>query len=346
MLLYIANVFYMVWSKTFTLLRLSKKKISESVSRHILARLSALLCAIASHPLQAAIQLYTAPKWFKKTTRLQALSQFTRHYRHFYNLLQATHLDLDVDEPNPVYLSHLSLLDVPVKSRKLDTELWLSCAEDTGNGGDSPCVSPFSPVYSGSSGGSVPYATVVFSSPCNSPVDKTPNVYLRSESTQPLLQEEEPFTPKCYQNMTKDVAPCEQCFFGPSVDCRPSEEATDIVWDDFPFLQALAVNEEQDYWKVSYFEMFILGKLLFQSKQIHEIRLSATTNDFFLYKSFHYCYFSIPFGFSTLCKYTICVFCAIKYLMEKNVVVLFIYTKPTIIHIYNIVDIADIGHLF
>lgn len=104
---------------------------------------------------------------------------------------------------------------------------------------------------------------MVFSSPCNSPIAKTPNVYLRSESTQPLLEAEEAFTPKCYQSMEKDVAPCEQCFFGPSVEHIPRD---DIVWDNFPFLQALAINEEQGYWKFSFtwqvlsWKMFMLIK--------------------------------------------------------------------------------------
>lgn len=149
-----------------------------------------------------------------------------------------------MEEPNPVYLSHLSLLDAPVKSTKLVKELWLSSAEDTSNHEDSPCGSPFLPIYSGSTNGSVPYATVVFSSPCNSPVAKMPNVYLRSESTQPLLEAEETFTPKCYQNMAKDVAQCEQCFFGTGIECMQSVATTDTVWDDFPFLQSLAINEE------------------------------------------------------------------------------------------------------
>lgn len=134
-----------------------------------------------------------------------------------------------------------------MKSTKLVKDLWISSAEDTSNHGDSPCGSTFIPIYSGSNSGSVPYATVVFSSPCNSPIAKMPNVYLRSESTQPLLEAEESFTPKCYQNMAKDAAPCEQCFFGTSVECIPREATTDIVWDDFPFLQSLAINEEQSF---------------------------------------------------------------------------------------------------
>lgn len=132
-----------------------------------------------------------------------------------------------------------------MKSTKLVKDLWISSAGGTSNHGDSPCDSPFIPIYSGSNSGSVPYATVVFSSPCSSPVAKMPNVYLRSESTQPLLEAEESFTPKCYQNMAKDVAPCEQCFFGTSVECISGDATTDILWDDFPFLQSLAINEEQ-----------------------------------------------------------------------------------------------------
>lgn len=145
-----------------------------------------------------------------------------------------------------MYLSHLSLLDIPVKSAKEDKDLWLSNAEDTSDLGESLCGSPFIPGYSGSNSDSVPYATVIFSSPCNSPVAKTSNVYLRSESTQPLLEAEESFTPKCYQNMAKDVMSCEQCFFGPSLKCGTKEADTDILWDDFPFLRALAMSEEQN----------------------------------------------------------------------------------------------------
>ncbi|XP_029308438.1 granulocyte colony-stimulating factor receptor [Cottoperca gobio] len=159
---------------------------------------------------------------------------------------QDSHLDWDNEAPNPMYLSHLSFLDLPVKLSKEDDDVWLSSAEDTSDLGESICGSPFIPGYStGSNSDSVPYATVVFSSPSNSPTPKDPRVYLRSESTQPLLETEESFSPKCYQNMETEVSQSEQCFFGPSHDCVP-EKGTDacIVWNDFPFLRAL--NDTQD----------------------------------------------------------------------------------------------------
>lgn len=159
-----------------------------------------------------------------------------------------TSLSLDADEPNPIYLSHLSFLDLPMKLNKQDDDLWLNSAEDTSDLGDSICGSPFIPGYSGSNSDSVPYATVIFSGACTSRPPKEPHhVYLRSESTQPLLETEESFSPKCYQNMAADGMTREQCFFGPCDNDRP-EEGTDqvILWDDFPFLQALAMNDTQN----------------------------------------------------------------------------------------------------
>ncbi|XP_031709374.1 granulocyte colony-stimulating factor receptor [Anarrhichthys ocellatus] len=157
---------------------------------------------------------------------------------------QDSHVAFDNEEPNPMYLSHLSFLDLTVKLTKEDDDPWSSSAEDTSDLGESICGSPFTPGYSGSNSDSVPYATVVFSGPCNSP---TPHVYLRSESTQPLLETEESFSPKCYHNMATNGMPSEQCFFGPSHDCVPVKGADPaIVWDDFPFLRALSLNDTQN----------------------------------------------------------------------------------------------------
>uniref|UniRef100_A0A7N6AG06 Colony stimulating factor 3 receptor (granulocyte) n=1 Tax=Anabas testudineus TaxID=64144 RepID=A0A7N6AG06_ANATE len=158
-----------------------------------------------------------------------------------------THPSWDNDEPDPIYLSHLSFLDMPTKLSKEEDDLWLNSAEETSDLGESICGSPFIPGYSGSNSDSVPYATVIFSGPYRSPPPKENQVYLRSESTQPLLEMEESFSPKCYQNMANHELLEEQCFFGPSHDCVP-EEGTDsvIVWDDFPFLQALAMNDTQN----------------------------------------------------------------------------------------------------
>ncbi|XP_053183920.1 granulocyte colony-stimulating factor receptor [Scomber japonicus] len=159
-----------------------------------------------------------------------------------------THTSLDNDEPNPIYLSHLSFLDLSMKLNKKDDDLWLNSGEDTSDLGDSICGSPFIPGYSGSNSDSVPYATVIFSGACTNPPPKEPHhVYLRSESTQPLLETEESFSPKCYQNMAADGITTEQCFFGSCHNIGP-EEGTDsvILWDDFPFLRALAMNDTEN----------------------------------------------------------------------------------------------------
>uniref|UniRef100_UPI0037E78A7F granulocyte colony-stimulating factor receptor n=1 Tax=Semicossyphus pulcher TaxID=241346 RepID=UPI0037E78A7F len=161
---------------------------------------------------------------------------------------QDSFLASDNEEPNPVYLSHLSFLELPaILSKEDHCESWLNRSENTSDLGESICGSPFIPGYSGSNSDSVPYATVVFSDPCSSPSPTGPPAYLRSESTQPLLETEEPFTPKCYQNMATDGMGTEQCFFGPGHDFVP-KEGVDLknLWDDFPFLRAIAMNDTHD----------------------------------------------------------------------------------------------------
>uniref|UniRef100_A0A667Z0B2 Colony stimulating factor 3 receptor n=1 Tax=Myripristis murdjan TaxID=586833 RepID=A0A667Z0B2_9TELE len=153
----------------------------------------------------------------------------------------------DFEEPNPIYLSHLSFLDLPKKLDKNDDVHWLHRgSEDTSDLGESICGSPLSPSYSGTNSDSVPYATVIFSGPYTSQSANQPHVYLRSESTQPLLEMEEVFSHKSYQNMPTDGMTTAQCFFGPSQDDGPEERAdAGILWGDFPFLQALTFNEAQ-----------------------------------------------------------------------------------------------------
>uniref|UniRef100_A0A1A7YXE4 Colony stimulating factor 3 receptor (Granulocyte) n=1 Tax=Iconisemion striatum TaxID=60296 RepID=A0A1A7YXE4_9TELE len=154
---------------------------------------------------------------------------------------------LESEEPNPVYLSHLSFLDSTTKLSKEEDDIWSNSTDDTSDLGESICGSPFIPEYSGSNSNSVPYATVLFSGPVNIPPPNQPHVYLRSQSTQPLLETEESFSPKCYQNVASDETPREQCFFGPCDGCLPErEEEPTIVWDDFPFLHALAMNDAEN----------------------------------------------------------------------------------------------------
>lgn len=136
-----------------------------------------------------------------------------------------------------MYLSHLSFLDISLKE---DEDVWLSDAENTTDLGESICGSPFTPQYA------VPYATVVFSSPCNSPTTKTPPIYLRSESTQPLLATEVSLSPQDYQNVNNDDISGKQCFFGPCDDFVKDEANSEIPWDDFPLLRALEMNRMQN----------------------------------------------------------------------------------------------------
>uniref|UniRef100_A0A3B3ZDZ7 Colony stimulating factor 3 receptor (granulocyte) n=1 Tax=Periophthalmus magnuspinnatus TaxID=409849 RepID=A0A3B3ZDZ7_9GOBI len=133
-------------------------------------------------------------------------------------------------EPSLVYVSHLSFLDLPTKIQKEEDDCWLNSADETSDLGDD----------------SVPYATILFSSPSNSLAPRENHAYLRSESTQPLLETEEAFTPKSYQNITGDKTKEEQCFFGSSdseeIDQVPEP---DISWDQFPFLRALSTHHIQ-----------------------------------------------------------------------------------------------------
>ncbi|XP_061530063.1 granulocyte colony-stimulating factor receptor [Phycodurus eques] len=139
----------------------------------------------------------------------------------------------DFEEPNPIYLSHLSFLEIPQKPNKEeDVTAWLNNTEDTS---ESICGSPFTPGFSSSNSDSVPYATIIFPA-------RHPHEYLRSESSQPLLESEELHSPKCYQNV--DATEGSRCFFGL---CGPEEEteAATIQWEHFPFLRALAMNDTQ-----------------------------------------------------------------------------------------------------
>ncbi|XP_054638343.1 granulocyte colony-stimulating factor receptor isoform X2 [Dunckerocampus dactyliophorus] len=151
------------------------------------------------------------------------------------------------EEPNPIYLSHLSFLELPMKPNKEeeDDSPWSHGPEDTSDLGESICGSPFLPVFSSSNSDSVPYATVIFPAPC-SPPQQHPHVYLRSESTQPLLESEDLQSPKCYQNLACDGSHGEQCFFGPCGGPAEGEEAEPAIhWDDFPFLRSLAISDTQ-----------------------------------------------------------------------------------------------------
>lgn len=87
---------------------------------------------------------------------------------------------------------------------------------------------------------------MVFSSPCHSPTTETPPVYLRSESTQPLLATEESLSPQYYQNIDNDGFSGKLCFLGPCNAFVKDEADTEIPWDDFPLLRSLEMNYMQD----------------------------------------------------------------------------------------------------
>ncbi|XP_077454124.1 granulocyte colony-stimulating factor receptor isoform X1 [Stigmatopora argus] len=138
---------------------------------------------------------------------------------------------VDFEDPNPIYLSHLSFLEIPQKPNKVSA--WLNnTEEDTSDLGESICGSPLIHDFSSSNGDAVPYATVIFPA-------QNPHQYLRSESTQPLLESEDTPSPKCYQNV--DVSEGPECFFGPGEESSVAA----VQWEEFPFLRALAMNDTQ-----------------------------------------------------------------------------------------------------
>ncbi|XP_041759596.2 granulocyte colony-stimulating factor receptor [Coregonus clupeaformis] len=159
----------------------------------------------------------------------------------------------DMQESSLVYLSHLSLLDLPKKGLEkrggqITDDPWCRCS-DTSDLGESICGSPhaLSPSYLGSHQHSVPYATVVFDSPYSSQPPSQSHAYLRSESTQPLLEDEleEPSSPKEYQNVPVRGASGEQVSFRECQDDGPGKGELCTLWDDFPLLRALAMNDVQ-----------------------------------------------------------------------------------------------------
>ncbi|XP_064801479.1 granulocyte colony-stimulating factor receptor isoform X2 [Oncorhynchus masou masou] len=157
----------------------------------------------------------------------------------------------DMQESSLVYLSNLSLLDLPKKGLEkrggeITDDPWCRCS-DTSDLGESICGSPqaLSPSYIGSHQHSVPYATVVFDSPYSIQPPSQSHAYLRSESTQPLLEEdlEEPSSPKEYQNVPVHGTSGEQVSFRECLNDGPGRGELCIIWDDFPLLRALAMND-------------------------------------------------------------------------------------------------------
>ncbi|KAM6967587.1 granulocyte colony-stimulating factor receptor [Aplochiton taeniatus] len=155
--------------------------------------------------------------------------------------------DQEIQESSIVCLSHLSLWDLSKKLEKEGDDHWLhGDMEDTSDLGESICSSPISPGYTGSQSESIPYATVVFSCPYTSQPPTKACVFLRSESNQPLLENEEPPSPQSYQNMPINWKPKQQGFFTENQDVSVTlRDNSDTLWNDFPLLQALALSDTQ-----------------------------------------------------------------------------------------------------
>lgn len=87
---------------------------------------------------------------------------------------------------------------------------------------------------------SVPYATVVFNGPYQNQT-ASPPVYLRSESTQPLLGSEDPGSPPPYENIPGSVSVAN---FFTSIPQESTEN--EALWEEFPMLRSLE-NRNTDH---------------------------------------------------------------------------------------------------
>ncbi|KAM9488531.1 granulocyte colony-stimulating factor receptor [Clarias gariepinus] len=151
----------------------------------------------------------------------------------------------EVKDPALVYLSHVSLLSLPEKE--------LSKEDENIKSSNWPhidkIVDASHDVLSRNSKGfdseqqneSVPYATVVFAGPYQrQPVP--PPVYLRSESTQPLLGEEEPSSPRPYEKITTQPSLPDVDHFSPFHKNLSVGEEKKSLLVDFPMLRSLEIN--------------------------------------------------------------------------------------------------------
>ncbi|XP_026782332.3 granulocyte colony-stimulating factor receptor isoform X2 [Pangasianodon hypophthalmus] len=153
----------------------------------------------------------------------------------------------EVKDPVLVYLSHLSLLSLPEKElSKGDENIkngnwpYKGKSVDTGHDDSSHDSETFD---SEQQSESVPYATVVFAGPYRrQPVP--PPVYLRSESTQPLLGEEEPSSPRPYEKMTNQDNLSDVDHFSTFHKNLSAGKEKTSLWVDFPMLRSLEINSK------------------------------------------------------------------------------------------------------
>ncbi|XP_062395294.1 granulocyte colony-stimulating factor receptor [Sardina pilchardus] len=165
-------------------------------------------------------------------------------------LLQDSPPQKDSMEHGLVFLTHFSVVDLTEKEMdklvQTNKDRWLRHEMDSDLYSHSSSQPPSSPFGSDGTGEHVPYATLVFSGPYQS--QPPPPAYLRSESTQPLLEEEEPPSPspfgcvRHYENVVvrgKD----EEHIFSECEDTVGVDRKRDQRWEDFPLLNSLAVKE-------------------------------------------------------------------------------------------------------
>uniref|UniRef100_A0AAY4D6H2 Uncharacterized protein n=1 Tax=Denticeps clupeoides TaxID=299321 RepID=A0AAY4D6H2_9TELE len=139
-------------------------------------------------------------------------------------------------EPVLQFLSHFSLVDLLEKELETasdKTENWrrYSSTEEDYLPGGSQSSYPFSEEGSNA----VPYATLVFSGPYRS--QSSPPVYLRSDSTQPLLQEENLQSPSQYVNV------CAQRVFFSTCQDVSEEQGEGLFFEGFPLLNSVDIKD-------------------------------------------------------------------------------------------------------
>lgn len=140
-------------------------------------------------------------------------------------------------DPVLAYLSQLSLLDLPEKEHfKSDYVKENQWPDDIAIHAETQSCDPELERES------VPYATVLFSTPyqMNS---SNPPAYVRSESTQPLLAGDEPGSPPPpYENVPRGGAVSALNRFSAFSQSTQSEES-DELWEEFPMLRSLEVRD-------------------------------------------------------------------------------------------------------
>ncbi|KAL6488752.1 hypothetical protein MHYP_G00024930 [Metynnis hypsauchen] len=159
----------------------------------------------------------------------------------------------EVKDPVLVYLSHFSLLSLsekelwkgnPSTSEYLHSCKWSYDGKSVND--DHSDSSRDSGIYnSGSQSESVPYATVVFANSYRTQ-PAAPPAYLRSESTQPLLGEEEPSSPRPYEKISTQAELTEADHFSTFQEDLGSKEERVSLWEDFPMLKSLEVKGSND----------------------------------------------------------------------------------------------------